>query len=387
MKSIQLGVITAGFVAVLVGFASSVAIVLQAAAALNATPAQTASWIGILGFAMGISCIGFSYYWKTPILTAWSTPGAALLATSVAGYSLSDAVGVFMLSAVLTLLLGLSGWFDRIGKLLPLPLASAMLAGILLQFGLGIFRDIASEPWLVGLMLLVFIISKQRWPRYAIPWVLLVAMVWGFSTERIDLHEVELGVVSLEWVNPTLNWQALLGVGLPLFLVTMSSQNIPGLAVLRTSGYQVPISPLLSWTGLITLVTAPFGNFSINLAAITAAICSGSEAHPDPSKRYQAGIAAGFFYLLTGLAGATVVALFAAFPPILVAVLAGLALLTTIANNLQQATQESPYRDAALLSFLLTASGVNFLGLASAFWGLVLGVLVLVLQGVLRGKN
>ncbi len=387
MKSIQLGVITAGFVAVLVGFASSVAIVLQAAAALNATPAQTASWIGILGFAMGISCIGFSYYWKTPILTAWSTPGAALLATSVAGYSLSDAVGVFMLSAVLTLLLGLSGWFDRIGKLLPLPLASAMLAGILLQFGLGIFRDIASEPWLVGLMLLVFIISKQRWPRYAIPWVLLVAMVWGFSTERIDLHEVELGVVSLEWVNPTLNWQALLGVGLPLFLVTMSSQNIPGLAVLRTSGYQVPISPLLSWTGLITLVTAPFGNFSINLAAITAAICSGSEAHPDPSRRYQAGIAAGFFYLLTGLAGATVVALFAAFPPVLVAVLAGLALLTTIANNLQQATQESPYRDAALLSFLLTASGVNFLGLASAFWGLVLGVLVLVLQGVLRGKN
>ncbi len=146
MKSIQLGVITAGFVAVLVGFASSVAIVLQAAAALNATPAQTASWIGILGFAMGISCIGFSYYWKTPILTAWSTPGAALLATSVAGYSLSDAVGVFMLSAVLTLLLGLSGWFDRIGKLLPLPLASAMLAGILLQFGLGIFRDIKSEP-------------------------------------------------------------------------------------------------------------------------------------------------------------------------------------------------------------------------------------------------
>ena len=387
MKSIQLSVLTAGFVAVLVGFASSVAIVLQAAAALQATPEQTASWIGILGFAMGVTCIGFSYYWKTPILTAWSTPGAALLATSVAGYSLSDAVGVFMLSAVLTLLLGLSGWFDRIGKLLPLPLASAMLAGILLQFGLGIFRDIAAEPWLVGLMLLVFIISKQRMPRYAIPMVLLVAMVWSFSTARIDLHEVELGFVSLQWVSPTLNWPALLGVGLPLFLVTMSSQNIPGLAVLRTSGYPVSISPLLSWTGFMTLVTAPFGNFSINLAAITAAICAGSEAHPDASKRYQAGIAAGFFYLLTGLAGATVVALFTAFPPVLVAVLAGLALLTTIANNLQQATQDSPYRDAALLSFLLTASGVNFLGLASAFWGLVLGVAVLILQGILRGKN
>jgi benzoate membrane transport protein len=179
----------------------------------------------------------------------------------------------------------------------------------------------------------------------------------------------------------------MLGVGLPLFLVTMSAQNIPGLAVLRTSGYAVPVSPLLSWTGLITLLTAPFGNFSINLAAITAAICAGPEAHPEPSRRYTAGIAAGFFYLLTGIAGASVVALFAAFPTVLVAVLAGLALLTTIATNLQQATQDGPHRDAAMLTLLLTASGVSFFGLASAFWGLLVGVLVMAIQGWLRGKN
>jgi benzoate membrane transport protein len=198
---------------------------------------------------------------------------------------------------------------------------------------------------------------------------------------------VELSIVAPLWVTPEFNWQAMLGVGLPLFLVTMSAQNIPGLAVLRTSGYAVPVSPLLSWTGLITLLTAPFGNFSINLAAITAAICAGPEAHPEPSRRYTAGIAAGFFYLLTGIAGASVVALFAAFPTVLVAVLAGLALLTTIATNLQQATQDGPHRDAAMLTLLLTASGVSFFGLASAFWGLLVGVLVMAIQGWLCGKN
>lgn len=383
----QFSAIAAGFVAVLVGFASSVAIVLQAAAAAGANQAQVASWISILGFAMGITCIGFSYYWKTPILTAWSTPGAALLATSLAGYSLPEAIGVFMFSAVLTLAIGLSGWFDRLAKYLPLPLASAMLAGILLQFGFAIFKDLPSEPELIAVMLLVYVLAKILLPRYTVPLVLLVSTLWCWGAGRLDFHSVELSIVAPLWVTPEVNWQAMLGVGLPLFLVTMSAQNIPGLAVLRTSGYALPVSPLLSWTGLITLLTAPFGNFSINLAAITAAICAGPEAHPDPSRRYTAGIAAGFFYLLTGIAGASVVALFAVFPTVLVAVLAGLALLTTIASNLQQATQDGPHRDAAMLTLLLTASGVSFFGLASAFWGLLVGVLVMAIQGWLRGKN
>lgn len=379
--------VAAGFVAVLVGFASSVAIVLQAAAAAGADQAQAASWISILGFAMGITCIGFSYIWKTPILTAWSTPGAALLATSLAGYTLPEAIGVFMFSAVLTLALGLSGWFDRLAKHLPLPLASAMLAGILLQFGLAIFKDLPSEPWLISVMLSVYVFAKILQPRYTVPLVLLASILWCWGAGRLDFHSVEFSIVAPLWITPEFNWQAMLGVGLPLFLVTMSAQNIPGLAVLRTSGYAVPVSPLLSWTGLMTLLTAPFGNFSVNLAAITAAICAGPQAHPDPSRRYTAGIAAGVFYLLTGIAGATVVALFAVFPTVLVAVLAGLALLTTIASNLQQATQDGPYRDAAMITLLMTASGVSFLGLASAFWGLLVGVLVMAIQGWLRGKN
>lgn len=365
----------AGFVAVLVGFASSVAIVLQAASAAGADAAVMASWIGILGFGMGLTCIGFSWYYKEPILTAWSTPGAALLATSLQGITLPEAVGVFILSAVLTTALGLSGWFDKLTSKIPLPIAAAMLAGIMLKFGLDIFVSLQTSPALVLLMIAIFLLAKRFWPRYAVPLVLLAGVLFCVSRQQLDFSSVELSLVQLVWVAPAWSWSALLGVGIPLFVVTMTSQNIPGLAVLRSSGYQTPVSPLLSWTGLITLVTAPFGNFSINLAAITAAICSGPEAHPDPTKRYTAGIAAGVFYLLTGLAGATVVALFAAFPKELIATVAGLALLGTIAANVSLATVDTKHRDAAILTLLITASGVSFFGIASAFWGLVAGLL------------
>ena len=371
---------TAGFVAVLVGFASSVAIVFQAGAAAGATPAQLASWISILGLMMGVSCIGFSWYYRVPVLTAWSTPGAALLATGLQGYSMAEAVGVFMFSGTLMLLLGLSGWFDRVSRYLPLPLANAMLAGILLQFGLGIFRHLPQAPLLVIGLIGLFVLSRRFWPRFSIPLVLIVGIVVTLFTGQWLPAQVQWQWLTLEWVSPQFSWQALLGVGLPLFVVTLCSQNIPGLAVLRSQQYQTPVSPLLSWTGGLTLLTAPFGNFSINLAAITAAICSGPEAHPDPAKRYQAGIAAGIFYLLTGLAGATVVALFLAFPAALVAVVAGLALLISIAGSLSAFTAEGPYREAAMLTFLLTASGVQLWGIGSAFWGLLLGLAVTALQ-------
>jgi len=371
----SLSTIVAGFVAVLVGFASSVAIVFQAAAAAGASPELTASWVGVLGFAMGISCIGFSWYYKAPILTAWSTPGAALLATSLQGISLAEAVGVFMFSAVLTTALGLSGWFDKLTRSIPLPIAAAMLAGIMLKFGLDIFVSMQTSPVLVLAMVVVFFLAKRWMPRYAVPIVLLAGVLFCLRWQSLDFNRVELEFVQLVWVAPDWSWSAMLGVGIPLFVVTMTSQNIPGLAVLRASGYQTPVSPLLSWTGLITLCSAPFGNFSINLAAITAAICSGSEAHPDPTKRYTAGIAAGVFYLLTGLAGATVVALFTVFPKELIATVAGLALLGTIAANLATATVDSKHRDAAILTLLVTASGVSFYGIASAFWGLVAGLM------------
>jgi len=382
LKDLSLSAIVAGFVAVLVGFASSVAIVFQAAAAAGANSEIMASWLLALGIGMAITCIGLSWYYKAPVITAWSTPGAALLAGSLQGLTIAEATGVFIFTAALGLIIGLSGMFERLTRLIPLPLASAMLAGILLQFGFAIFSSMQSELLLVSIMCITYLLAKAFSPRYAILLVLLSGVLAVVFAGQLDLSGVTLTLATPVWVTPEFSLPAMLGVGLPLLIVTMASQNIPGVAVLRASGYTTPVSPLITSTSLSTLLLAPFGAFSINLAAITAAICSGSEAHPKPEKRYIAGIAAGIFYLLAGLAGATVVALFAAFPQAMVAALAGLALISTIAANLQATTADATYRDAAVITLLVTASGTSFFGIASAFWGLIAGVLALAIQRV-----
>lgn len=379
IKDLSLSAIVAGFVAVLVGFASSVAIVLQAAAAAGATPDIMASWLLALGIGMAATCIGLSWYYKAPVITAWSTPGAALLAGSLQGLSINEAVAVFIFTAALGVIIGISGWFDKLTRLIPLPLASAMLAGILLQFGLSIFTSLHTQLLLVGLMCVSYLLAKRLSPRYAILWVLLTGVVTVLWQGQFATDSLSLSLTTPVWVTPHWSVSALLGVGLPLLLVTMASQNIPGVAVIRTSGYQTPVSPLISSTALATLLLAPWGAFSINLAAITAAICTGPEAHPDKDKRYIAGIAAGVCYLLAGLAGATVVALFSAFPQEMIAALAGLALLGTIGANLAVATAEGEHREAAVITLLVTASGVSFFGIAAAFWGIVAGGATLLL--------
>ena len=386
-SDLSLSATVAGFVAVLVGFASSVAIVLQAAAAAGASQEIMASWLLALGIGMAATCIGLSWYFKAPIITAWSTPGAALLAGSLQGLSINEAVGVFIFTAILGVLIGISGWFDRLTRLIPLPLASAMLAGILLQFGLNIFSSLQTEFLLVGLMCLSYLLAKRWMPRYAILWVLLVGLFTVVIGGKFNIADISLSLTTPVWVTPHWSINALLGVGLPLLLVTMASQNIPGVAVIRTSGYQTPVSPLITSTALSTLLLAPWGAFSINLAAITAAICTGPEAHPDKDKRYIAGIAAGIVYLIAGLAGATVVALFAAFPKEMIAALAGLALLGTIGANLAVATAEGEHREAAIVTLLVTASGTSFFGIASAFWGMVGGVLTLLLVNGLKRRH
>ncbi|WP_423185651.1 benzoate/H(+) symporter BenE family transporter [Alishewanella sp. d11] len=379
LKDVSLSAVVAGFVAVLVGFASSVAIVFQAAAATGAGSDIMASWLLALGIGMAITCIGLSWYYKAPVITAWSTPGAALLAGSLQGLSLAEATGVFLFTALLGLIIGLSGMFERLTKLIPLPLASAMLAGILLQFGFAIFSAMQSELLLVSVMCVTYLVAKAFSPRYAILLVLLSGIGTVVVAGQLDLSGVSLTLATPVWVTPEFSIAAMLGVGLPLLIVTMASQNIPGVAVLRASGYSTPVSPLITSTSLSTLLLAPFGAFSINLAAITAAICSGNEAHPEAAKRYIAGIAAGIFYLLFGLAGATVVALFAAFPTAMVAALAGLALISTIAANLYSCTQDSDYREAAVITLLVTASGASFFGIASAFWGLLAGIITVMM--------
>ncbi|QLG89318.1 benzoate/H(+) symporter BenE family transporter [Chitinibacter bivalviorum] len=370
---VSLSALVAGFVTVLVGFTSSAVIVFQAAQALHATPEQTASWMWALGLAMGLTCIGLSLRYRVPVVTAWSTPGAAMLVTSVAGVSMPEAIGAFMVSGVLILLMGLTGWFERAMQRIPLGLASAMLAGVLLRFGFGAFTALQTQLLMAISMIATYLLLRRWQPRYAIVGVLLVGLLIGMAQGVVHLGSIRFELAAPVWTTPTLSWASLLSVALPLFMVTMASQNVPGVTVLHANGYRPPISPIISWTGITTIILAPFGAFAINLAAITAAICMGKDAHEDASKRYVAAVAAGVMYVLIGLFGATVAALFAAFPKELVLVVAGLALLNIIGNGLALAVREERHREAAIITFVVTASGLTLFGIGSAFWGLIAG--------------
>ncbi|MGJ8647796.1 MAG: benzoate/H(+) symporter BenE family transporter [Marinomonas colpomeniae] len=383
LNDASLSAVVAGFVAVLIGFASSVAIVFQAAQSAGADASIIVSWIMALGFGMGVTCFFLSLWYRSPVITAWSTPGAALLATSLGSISYSEAIGVFVFSGVLVLLTGLSGLFDKIMRLVPLPIACAMLAGVLFKFGLSIFDSMMSDVFLVGVMLITYLLSKRLIPRYAVLFVLASGVV--FVLIRSDSHllsNIPFNLGTPVWVWPEWNISALIGIGLPLYIVTMTAQNIPGVAVMRSSGYHTPVSPLLSWTGFTSIVLAPLGGFAFNLAAITAAICAGGECHKDPKRRYIAGLSAGVFYVLAGLAGTSVVALFSIFPATMISALAGIALLGTIGMNLKTAMMEDTNREAALVTFLVTVSGVSFGGIASAFWGIVFGAICLLVSNI-----
>ena len=376
LRDQSLSAVAAGFVTVLVGFASSAAIVFQAAQALGATPAQTASWMWALGIGMGLTCIGLSLRWRMPVVTAWSTPGAAVLVTSAAGVPMDEVVAGFLVSAALIAVAGFSGLFERMLGRIPLSLASAMLAGVLLRFGIDAFAAIQAAPALVLSMLATWLLARRWWPRYAVIATLLAGIAAAALAGQLHLAGLRLELAQPVWTTPRLSLASILGVALPLFVVTMASQNVPGVAAIRASGYPVPVSPAIGWTGVASLLLAPFGAFALNLAAITAAICMGPEAHADPARRYTAAVWAGLFYLLVGLFGATVAGLFAAFPQALVLAIAGIALFGTLGNSLVAALREEDEREAALVTFLVTASGLSLLGVGAAFWGLVAGVCV-----------
>lgn len=366
--------ISAGFIAVLVGYTSSAAIVFQAASAAGAGPAHVSSWLLALGLGMGVTCIGLSLRFRSPVLTAWSTPGAALLATALVGLPMSEAVGAFLLASALLALCGATGWVEALMRHVPKSLAAGMLAGVLLRFGISAFKSLGTDPVLVGLMCAVYLIGRRLRTRYTIPLTFLAGLAWAGIHGLIRVDAVDLAFAAPLFTLPTFSLSAAVGVGIPLFIVTMSSQNVPGIAVLRANGYDTPVSPLIGWTGLTGLLLAPFGGYQFNLAAITAAICMSPEADPDPQRRYLAAVWAGIFYLVTGLLGATVASLFTALPAELVAAIAGIALLGTIGNSLAGALSDEKERDAALITFLVTASGLALFGIGSAFWGLVFGL-------------
>ncbi|MDQ1110552.1 benzoate membrane transport protein [Stenotrophomonas rhizophila] len=373
LRDLSLPAVVAGFITVLVGFASSAVIVFQAAQAVGATQAQIASWMWALGLGMGVTCIGLSLRYRVPVVTAWSTPGAAMLVVGAGAVAYSDAIGAFVLAAVLGMLAGFSGVFAKVMRRVPMALAAGMLAGVLLRFGLEVFVSMGTQLGMALAMFATWLVGRRLFPRYAVIATLLVGVGVAAAQGLLHAGQLRLELATPVFTWPTLSWPAVFGIALPLFVVTMASQNIPGVAVIRASGYDTPISPVIGWIGVANTVLAPFGAYGLNLAAITAAICMGREAHEDPARRYTAAVAAGAFYIVVGLFGATVVAVFAAFPKELVACVAGIALFGTIANSLAMALREESDREAALVTFLVTASGLSMGGIGSAFWGLVAG--------------
>lgn len=376
--------ISAGLVAVLVGYTSSAAIIFQALQALGADKAVADSWFLVLGLGMGITCIGLSLFYRQPILTAWSTPGAAIMVTGLSGMSIEAAVGAFLFSSALILLTGLTGIFDRLVKLIPANIAAALLAGVLAPFALNALASLESNL-ILGVIMIASFIAGLRWlPRYSVLLTLITGLLVVFLETPHILAGIDLQFATPVWVQPKFELSALISLGIPLFIVTMASQNLPGIAALRTANYDAPASPIITSTGIMGLVTAPMGGFAYNLAAITAAICMTKEVDKDPKQRFRASVWAGVFYTLVGIFAASITSLFFAVPKAFILLIAGLALLGTIANSLNIALADDKQRLAPTLTFITTASGVSIFGIGSAFWALVLG---LTLHYFMRDNN
>ena len=366
-----------GLLVALVGYASSVAVVIQGLAAVGATVSQIASALVVLGIAKGIVAIVLSWTMRMPISIAWTTPGLALLATTgaVAG-GFPAAVAAFMVVGALIMLTGLWTPLGRLVAAIPKPIASAMLAGILLKLCLAPFMAIGKVPWLAAAVLVTWLVFMRLARGYAVPAAVTVALVaMAFDHPFAGIAPGEL-IPHLEFVMPVFSWEAMVNIAIPLFIVTMAGQNLPGLAVLSAYDYRPRIAPALLSTGAASVAGAPFGMPTINLAAITAALCAGPDAHPDPSRRYIAGIFGGVGYVaLAALAGIAAV-LVARSPPVLIEAVAGLALIGAFGGAMLNAVQDEDGRLAGLVTFLVTASGLSLFGVGSAFWGLVLGLVV-----------
>ncbi|ATR84266.1 benzoate/H(+) symporter BenE family transporter [Pseudomonas defluvii] len=371
--------VVAGFIAMLTGYTSSLVLMFQAGQAAGLSSGQISSWIWALSIGMAVCSIGLSLRYRTPVTIAWSTPGAALLITSLGGVSYGEAIGAYITCAVLVVICGLTGSFERLVKRIPASLASALLAGILFKIGSEIFIAAQHRTLLVLGMFFSYLVIKRLSPRYAVLAALLVGTALSGALGLLDFSGFSLEVATPVWTTPSFSLAATISIGIPLFVVAMTSQNMPGVAVLRADGYQVPASPLITVTGLASLVLAPFGSHGINLAAISAAICTGPHAHEDPSKRYTAAVWCGIFYGIAGVFGATLAALFAALPKELVLSIAALALFGSIMNGLTVAMNEAKEREAALITFMVTASGFTLFSVGSAFWGIVAGVLTLMI--------
>ncbi|NIC07220.1 benzoate/H(+) symporter BenE family transporter [Billgrantia bachuensis] len=375
LKDASLPALTAGFVAVLISYAGPLAIFFQAAQSAEISNAMMTSWVWAISIGAAASGILLSLWLKVPVVTAWSAPGTALLVSLFPELSLGEAVGAYLSAAVILFVVGITGSFDRIVQAIPPGIASAMLAGILFQFGVGIFVALESVPALAIGMIVAYLVFKRLNPRYSLILLLIVGVVLAVVLEGASLRGVSIQLAEPQFIRPEWTWNATLSLAIPLTLVSLTGQFLPGMAILRTSGYDTPAKPIVTITSLTSFGTAFFGGITTVVAAITAAICTGKEAHEDPGKRYVAGVANGLFYLIGGTFAGTIVLLFTSLPGEFVAVLAGLALIGAITSNVSAFAARKDHLEASVITFIATASGISFLGLGSAFWGVVVGSL------------
>lgn len=366
--------VVAGLISVIVNYGGTFILIFQAAKVAGLSPELTASWVWSISIGVGLTGIILSWISREPIITAWSTPAAAFLVTALATTPYAEAVGAYLISAAAFVMLGLSSWFERVIRLIPPGVAAGLLAGILLQFGIGAFSGMSIDPLLAGLLIVAYVVLKRFTARYAVVGILVLGLAFLLIQDRVDLSGLTLKLASPVFTMPEFSLNALLSVALPLFLITLTGQYMPGMLVLRNDGFRSSANPIVTVTGLGSLLMAPFGSHAFNIAAITAAICTGREAHENPDKRWIAGIAAGVFYILVGVFGVTLAAVFMAFPATFITTLAGLALLGTIGSSLASAMADAKAREASLITFLAAAANITLLGIGGAFWGLVIGL-------------
>ena len=380
--------VVAGLISVIVNYGGTFILVFQAAKIAGLSPELTASWVWSVSIGVGVTGLILSWHFREPIITAWSTPAAAFLVTALATTPYAEAVGAYIISALAFVVLGLSGTFEKVIRLIPASIASGLLAGILLQFGIGAFGGATIDPLLVGGLIVAYVLLKRFTARYAVVGILVLGIGFLLVQGRVDFSGLSLTLAAPVFTMPVFSLNALLSVALPLFLITLTGQYMPGMLVLRNDGFKTSANPIVTVTGLGSLIMAPFGSHAFNIAAITAAIATGREAHEDPRKRWIAGIAAGVFYVLVGVFGVTLAAVFMAFPSTFITTLAGLALLGTIGGSLAGALADPKTREAALITFLASAANINLLGIGGAFWGLVIGLVAyMLLNGQLPKRD
>lgn len=385
-----MSIVFSALVAVFVGFAASVAVVLAAAQAVGATPAQTVSWIAGLAIAKGLSSLWLSWRYHLPIICAWSTPGAALIAAT-SGIDLPAAIGAFLVAAALMMLTAAFRPLGRLIERIPMPIAAAMLAGVIFRFVVAVFDEMALNPVLVLPLLAIFLVARLFNPFLGVIAALAAGIAISFSSGLASWPAGGLTLSGLEFVTPRFDIAAMIGIGIPLYLVTMAAQNLPGFAVLRASGYDnPPTSASLFVTGLTSFLTAPFGAHMVNMAAISASICTGPDTHPDPKQRWKAGVLYGFLWLAVAACAGLLLALVVAMPKALIVAVAGMGLVGSLTGALGQAMSSDSHRFAAVITFSVAASSLTLFGVGSAFWSLIAGLAVLTLDlaaGRLRSQS